>query len=163
MALQDEIGSRGEFIFCARIMDFCDRPLPYFRPHFLGEKAHTLDFWVELVGTDDRTLYFFAQVKTTRKALTRRGRRLRIELPDADLRRAARVPAPTYLVGIDERAETAYLLAVLAGMSGDLASIPTTFPLDRTNLPLLFAEVERYWSERDMTRRASVFSERELP
>src|SRR5262249_26960619 len=105
MAARDEIGSRGEFIFCARIMDFCGRSLPYFRPHFLGEKAQTLDFFVELLDTGERTLFFFAQVKTTRKALTRKDRRLRVEMAAADVRRASQVPAPTYLVGIDERTE----------------------------------------------------------
>ena len=90
MAARDEIGSRSEFIFCARIMDFCGRSLPYFRPHFLGEKAQTLDFFVELLDTGERTLFFFAQVKTTRKALTRKDRRLRVEMAVADVRRPPR-------------------------------------------------------------------------
>jgi hypothetical protein len=49
MAAQDDIGSRGEALFVARILNFCGRPLPYFRPRFLGEKARTLDYLVELV------------------------------------------------------------------------------------------------------------------
>jgi len=47
MAAQDDIGSRGEFIFCTRIMNFCGRDLPYFRSRFLGEKAQTFDYLVE--------------------------------------------------------------------------------------------------------------------
>jgi hypothetical protein len=80
MAAQDDIGGRGEAIFHARIMDFCGRPLPYFRPRHLGEKARTLDFFVELVDPGERLLFFFAQVKTTRKELTKKGKRLKVEM-----------------------------------------------------------------------------------
>jgi hypothetical protein len=160
MAARDDIGSRGEFIFCARIMDFCGRELPYFRPRFLGEKAQTLDYLVELVGTPGRTVFFFVQVKTTQQGYTRKGRRLRVGVSGADLRRLSQVPAPTYLVGIDEPGEVAYLLAVLEGMSKPISSLPTAFPLDRTNLGRLHQEVEQFWAGRDMARRRSVFSMR---
>jgi hypothetical protein len=156
---RDDIGSRGEFLFCARIMDFCGRSLPYFRPRFLGEKAQTLDFLVELVGTGDRTLFFFVQVKSTRQGYTRRGpRRLKVSVSGGDVRRFSRVPAPTYLVGIDEVQEVGYILAILAGTKEPIPSLPTDFPLDRANLPRLYQEVEQFWSGRDMARRHSVFS-----
>ena len=158
MAGRDEIGSRGEYIFCARIMNFCGRQLPYFRPHFLGEKAQTLDFFVELLDVGERTLFFFAQVKTTRKPLTRRDKRLRVEMAAADVVRASQVPAPTYLIGIDEQTEVGYLFPILDGMSSDVPSIPTAFPLDCTNLPRLHAEVEQFWTNRDMRRHTSTFS-----
>lgn len=158
MAARDDIGSRGEYLFSARIMNFCGQPLPYFRPRFLGAKAQTLDFLVELVGTGERTLFFFAQVKATRRPLTRKDRRLRVEIAADEVRRAAQVPAPTYLIGVDEQAEEAYIVPILDGMTRALPSIPTTFPLDCTNLPRLYAEVEQFWSSRDMRRRASVFS-----
>ncbi len=158
MAAQDDLGSRGEYLFSVRIMNFCGRPLPYFRPRFLGEKARTLDFLVELVGTGERTLFFFAQVKTTRKGYTKKERRLKVEMSGADVRRACLVPAPTYLIGIEEREEAAYLVPLLEGMTDDIASIPTTYPLDCTNLPRLYAEVEQFWSCRDMRHLTSVFS-----
>ena len=74
MAAQDYIGSRGESLFCVRIMNFCGRPLPYFQPRFLGEKTRSFDYLVELVEPEDRYLYFFAQVKATRKGYTKKGR-----------------------------------------------------------------------------------------
>jgi hypothetical protein len=42
-------------------------------------------------------------------------------------------------------------------MSDSLSSLPTDFPLDRTNLPRLFQEVKQFWASRDMARRQSVF------
>jgi hypothetical protein len=57
MAASDDIGSRGEYLFSALIMNFCGRPVPYFRPRFLGEKARTLDFLVELVDAGDQLLF----------------------------------------------------------------------------------------------------------
>jgi hypothetical protein len=144
-------------------MNFCGRSLPYFRPCFLGEKARTLDFYVELLDTGERTLFFFAQVKTTRKAPTKKDSRLRIEMTGEDVRRASLVPAPTYLVGIDENTEGGYLHPILDGMKHDIPSISTAFPLDRTNLPRLHAEVSQFWAGRDMKRQTSAFSESRRP
>lgn len=159
MDARDDLGRRGEIIFCARITDFCGRGIPYFRPYFLGEKARTLDFLVELVGAGERTCFFFVQVKTTRKGRTKAEGRLKVGLSGADVQHFALVPAPTYLVGIDEPQEAAYVLAILDGMDQPIASIPTAFPINCTNLPRLYDEVSRFWSDRDMARRSSVFSE----
>src|SRR4051812_32205474 len=104
MAAQDDIGSRGEFIFCTRVMNFCGRNLPYFRPRFLGEKAQAFDYLVELVDATRGAPFFFVQVKTTRKGYTK-GQRLKVGMTAADVRRFSLFPAPTYLVGIDEPGE----------------------------------------------------------
>jgi hypothetical protein len=154
---RDDVGGRGEHIFAARIMQFCGRPLPFFRPRFLGEKTETLDFLVELVGGAG-PMFFFAQVKATRKELTRRERRLRVGMTAADVRRAASVPAPTYLFGVDEPGEACYVVAILHGMTEAIHSIPTDHPVDCANLARLHDEVERFWSGRDMRRRTSVFA-----
>jgi hypothetical protein len=117
MGARDDIGSRGESIFSTRIMNFCGRPLPYFRPYFLGDKAQTFDYLVELVDAGDRTPFFFAQVKTTRKGYTKKHpRRLKVGMPGSDVKRFSLMPAPTYLVGIDEPGEVVYILAILEGM-----------------------------------------------
>ncbi len=160
MAAEDDIGNRGEAIFYLRITDFCGRGVPYFRPRFLGEKAQTIDYLVELVNAGARTPFFFVQVKATRKGRTKRGRspRLKVSVSSDDIRRLSLYPAPTYLVGIDEPAETGYILAVLEGMKDSLGSLPAQFPLDGTNLPLLYQEARQFWSSRDMTMRQSVFS-----
>jgi Domain of unknown function (DUF4365) len=158
MAARDDIGRRGEIIFCARVTNFCGRDTPYFRTYFLGEKAQTLDFLVELVSAAGQTRFFFAQVKTTQKGYTKRGRRLKVGMSGSDVGRFSRVPAPTYLVGIDEPRELAYILAVIEGMTDALPSLPTDFPLDGMNLPRLYDEVNQFWAGHDMARRSSVFS-----
>jgi hypothetical protein len=160
MAVRDDIGSRGEFIFCTRLMDFCGRDLPFFRPRFLGEKARTLGYLVELVSPRDRTAFFFVQVKATRQGYTKAGRRLKVGMSGSAVRRFSIIPAPTYLVGIDEPREVGTILAILHGMSEPVSSIPTDHPLDCTTLPTLYREVERFWTGRDMARRHSAFSAR---
>ena len=76
-----------------------------------------------------------------------------------DLRRASACPAPTYLIGVDEVGEAAYIFPILADMTKTIFSIPTKYPLDCTNLELLEEEVVRFWASREMSRRTSVFSE----
>src|SRR5260221_690622 len=128
MTARDEIGSRGEFIFSARIMTFCGRKRPYFVPYFLGEKAETFDFMVELVDAGDRTPYFFAQVRTTQKGYTRKNpRRLKVGMSATEVELLALKPAPTYLVGVDEPGDVGYLVGILEGMNTAISSIPTTF------------------------------------
>lgn len=161
MAARDDIGSRGEAIFYVRITDFCGRNQPFFRPRFLGEKAQTLDYFVELVGAGERTPFFFVQVKTTREGYTKRSQlpRLKVSFSRRDVRRLALYPAPTYAVGIGERQGIGYILAILGGMTAPIPSLPTNFALDRTNLRLLWEEVRQFWRGRDMNMRHSVFSE----
>jgi hypothetical protein len=73
MGITDFIGGRGEAIAFARLTKPCraDSDLPYFWPHFLGEKCETFDFLVELVDAGEMTPFFFVQVKTTRKEFHR--------------------------------------------------------------------------------------------
>jgi len=158
MAARDDIGSRGEFIFCTGIMNFCGRDLPYFRPRFLGEKAQTFDYLVELVSARGAP-FFFVQVKTTRKGYTKGRRHLKVGMSGTDVGRFSLMPAPTYLVGIDEPGEVGYIQAILEGMKEPIASVPANFPLDCVNLLRLHQEVEQFWTGRDMARRQSVFAE----
>src|SRR5438552_7744756 len=98
MEIADFIGGRGEAIAFARLARVCrtDDDLPYFWPHYLGEKCETFDFLVELVGAGDKTPFFFVQVKTTRKELTKAWLppRLRVEVAENDIRRMVAFPAP---------------------------------------------------------------------
>jgi hypothetical protein len=160
MVARDDIGSRGEAIFCVRITDFCGRKQPFFRPRFLGEKARTLDYLIELVGAGERTPFFFVQVKTTREGYRKRGRppRLKVGVSRRDVRRLSLYPAPTYVVGIDERQEVGYILAILGGMRSPIPSLPTNFPLHGPNLRLLWEEVRQFWEGRDMDMGQSAFS-----
>lgn len=68
------------------------------------------------------------------------------------------LPAPTYLIGIDENNETAYIIAVNEALKSDLSSLPVSFPLDATNLERLWDEVDSFWKSRDMILKSSVFS-----
>lgn len=91
MGITDVIGHRGQAITFARLARICrtDSDLPYFWPHYLGDKCQTFDFLVELVDAGEKTPFFFVQVKTTRKDFTKRQSppRLRIEVAEKEIRR----------------------------------------------------------------------------
>jgi hypothetical protein len=99
MGITDVIGGRGEAIAFARLTKSCrsDSDLPYFWPHFLGEKCDTFDFLVALIDAGEKTPFFFVQVKTTRKEFTKSQTppRLRVEVSEKDIRRMVAYPAPT--------------------------------------------------------------------
>src|SRR5262245_23487334 len=112
---RDDIGTRGEAIFRVRITDpYGPDRTPLFRPCHLGEKFPTLDFLVELVGLPEgREAYFFVQVKATTRGLTRgQPARLRVSVLQHDIDRMLVYPGPTYVVGVDCRAERAYIASV---------------------------------------------------
>src|SRR5262249_40931655 len=127
MGITDFLGGRGEAIAFARLARVwrADADLPYFWPHYLGEKCATFDFLVELVDAGEKTPFFFVQVKTTRKGLTRTQTppRLRVEVPEKDVRRMVAYPAPTYVVGVHEVEERAFIISVHGDMAETIPSI----------------------------------------
>ena len=82
MGVTDFIGGRGEAIAFTRLTQICTaKPnLPYFWPHYLGEKCETFDFLVELVGAGEMTPFFFAQVKSTRQKFNKAQTHLRVRV-----------------------------------------------------------------------------------
>jgi hypothetical protein len=159
MAIRDDIGSRGEAICFVLLTQFCGRPRPYFRPHFLGEKFPTLDYMVELVDGDHQSGFFFIQVRATREGYTGKGR-LKVKVSKDDLNRMAEYPAPVYVIGIDEVGEAGFLLSAHESSRTTLSSMPTDYPLNCENLKRLWEEVKSYWDHRDMRLEESYFSAR---
>ena len=161
MGIADVIGGRGEAIAFARLARVCrtDADLPYSWPHYLGEKCETFDFLVELVDAGERTPFFFVQVKATRMEFTktRMPPRLRVEGSEKDVRRMVAYPAPTYVVGVHEDEERAFIISVHGTMSEAIASITTAHELTCDVLRRLWDEVREFWQGREMARPASSF------
>jgi hypothetical protein len=142
---RDLSGKRGEFIASTRLLDFCGNPIPYFAPQPLDGKFPTYDLLVELTHGGTSKPYFFAQVKTTRPSGAKKRRSLKAELSAADVKAMIVCPIPTYLIGVDEVAEVAYILSIHGPIKGGIGTIPTTYPLDAGNLKVLHDEVSAYW------------------
>ena len=161
MDIADFIGGRGEAIAFARLARIwrTDADLPYFLPHFLGAKCELFDFLVELVDAGDRTPFFFIQVRATRKSYTRSQTppRLRVEVSKKDVRRMVLYPAPTYVVGVHEDEERAFIISVHGAMAEAIPSITTAHELTGTTLRRLWDEVRDFWQGRDMSRPNSSF------
>jgi hypothetical protein len=145
--MNDTLGARGESRFLVLITEPHDRQ-PIFRAQRLGEKWPATDFLVELVGGDGVAGFFFVQVKTTRQGYTERGRRLKVTVAQNTVARLASVPAPTYVVGIDDVDGTGYIVSANGERLTNVASVPSDFPIDRVNRERLWEEVRAYWSSR---------------
>jgi len=161
MGIADFIGGRGEAIAFTRLTRICraDTDLPYFWPHYLGEKCPTFDFLVELVDAGERTPFFFVQVRSTRKEYTKTHTppRLRVGVSEPDVRRMVAYPAPTYVVGVHEDQERAFIISVHGAMSEAIPSVTTAHELTCDTLRRLWDEVREFWQGRDMARLASSF------
>jgi hypothetical protein len=159
MGITDFIGGRGEAIAYLRLSRVCrDDDLPYFWPHYLGEKCETFDFLVELVDAGEQTPFFFVQVKATRKDYTKsQTPRLRVGVSEKDIRRMSSFPAPTYVVGVHEDEERAFVVSVHGDMRDALPSITTCHELTPETLKRLWDEVRAFWQARDMMRPTSRF------
>jgi hypothetical protein len=134
--------------------------IPYFNPIFLGEKNEALDYLVELTGIEIGTPFFFVQVKSTKLGYTSDvgNRRLRVKVPKESIEKIQRYPAPTYLVGVDDRKSRSFIMAILAGTPRGFSSMTTRYPLNCVNLRRLWCEVRDYWRGREMRMRSSFFS-----
>jgi hypothetical protein len=159
-AAGDDIGGRGEAIFIVQITNYHGRSRPYFRPHFLGEKFATLDYLVELLDAGPGTAYFFVQVKATARGYTKEDPpRLKVAVSQQDVGRMIRYPATTYVVGVDENQELAYIVSVHGTKGKKISSLPTRHRLEGENLQRLWEEVRSFWGARDMVRMTSFFSQ----
>lgn len=146
MSEADLVGHRGETIF--RFLVTRKDPDAYRlfdEPRFLGEKKATLDFYLEIRHASDVVPFAFFQVRATRRGYTSRGR-LRIRASARDLKRLAAFPAPTYIVGVDEHREHAFIVSASDARTGGFSSISTRYPLDQDVLRELWAEVAEYWA-----------------
>ena len=145
MTSRDLTGKRGEFIASGRLLDFCGNPRTYFDPHLLGEKFPTYDLLVELTSGSGSKPYFLAQVKSTRSGGRPGMTDLKVQVNAKDVRAMLVCPIPTYLIGVDEEAEIAYIVSIHGKITSGISSIPTAYPLDRNNLRILRDEVRAYW------------------
>jgi len=130
---------------------------PYFRPTYLGDNYQTFDYLVELVGSEAH--FFLVQVKSTRQGYRRgRGtRRLRVNVDREDVQRMVASPIPAYLVGIDEREETGYVLSMNEPRRAGLGGLPARHLLDCDNLERLWQEVRNFWASQNMVLAVSHF------
>ena len=155
---KDHLGKRGESIAFVRLTEVCQtNDLPFFLPFFLGEKTPLFDALVQLVEAGDVTPIFFAQVKSTREGYNESGR-LKVHVRKEDVEAMVKYPAPTYVIGIDEREEKAFIVSVFGTMDKTISSLSTAHPLNCTTLQILWDEVKDYWAGKQMDRRASVFT-----
>ena len=70
-------------------------------------------------------------------------------------------PIPTYLIGVDEKAEVAYIVSIHGKLTGGISSIPTAYPARSRQLRILRDEVRAYWrtlAARQKRRRPHSFS-----
>lgn len=161
MALSDDIGARGQALFFSMITRFCDRGRPLFSPCFLGDKFVGVDFLIELNDTGLSPCFFFVQVKATRQGYLIDDapiKRLRVKVSQEHMDRLRSYPAPTYVVGIDERTEQGFIIAVDVQSPSQIKSLPTQYPLTCQNMTLLWDEVRDYWRKHDMKLKDSIFS-----
>jgi hypothetical protein len=119
---------------------------PLFRATLLGDKYPTVDFLVDVLGRNDISLGFFiVQVKGTVTGLST-GARLSVAVSRDRFNLLVRLPAPTYLIGVDVIAETSYLVAAHKPRKTQVSSITKAYSLrDHAVKIKLYKEVLAFW------------------
>lgn len=144
----DQIGRLAELEAAAALSRPVGRPFyrPLFRAAPLGDKYPTVDFIVDVLGPKDVSRgFFFVQVKGT--AAVGAAARLPVEVSAERFNRLVRLPAPTYLIGVDVVAYRCYLVAAHRTRRAKVASITRQYPLDDDQVRLnLYREVLSYWA-----------------
>jgi hypothetical protein len=118
---------------------------PLFRATPLGDKYPTVDFLVDVLGPREESLaFFFVQVKGTASAPA--SGRLPVDVSQDRFNRLVRLPVPTYLIGVDVIAETAYLVAAHRRRRDPVASITRDYALRTDAVRIqLYEEVLAFW------------------
>jgi hypothetical protein len=155
----DQIGRLAELI-AARDLS---RPVkgrfgrPLFRAAPLGEKYPTVDFLVDLLDREDGSIgFFFVQVKGS--ASGRTVARLPIDVPIDRYNRLVRLPAPTFVIGVDVVEETSYLVAAHKKRKARVSSITRAYGLNDDGIKIrLYKEVLLFWrTNRPILRRTQL-------
>lgn len=132
-----------------------------FNIRFLEDELPHVDCVVELIGQKDYLPFFYVQLKSTKTGYTKKDKRLKVKFSQESIRGLSLYPAPTYIVGIDEKDETGYFVSANGENLGALSSIPTDFPINKPNRGTLWNEVNDFWYRARKIKFASKFVESE--
>ncbi len=157
----DDIGEFGEQLVAVEL----SRPVrrrsrcPLFRARHLGDKYPTVDFIVEvLLPSGLSGGFFFAQVKSTGHHRASVRPRLPVAVSKSRFNALVKLPAPTYVIGVDVNSERSYVVAAHKVRAAAVATISKAFNLrDDAVKSDLYREVRHYWQENRPTYFESRF------
>lgn len=149
------IGDRGEMIASNRLMEG-----GVFYVECIGGKTPTFDLLCRIVpqNVGDKPYQFLVQVKSSEKSnlYTKRENKIKTPVSTSDLHNLIDYPLPTYVAGVDIKAEKVYIAAAFDKSLGYSSSIPTTHclqhnsPHNVSNLDRLKLDVITFWQGLDI-------------
>ena len=101
-----------------------------FNIRFLDDNLPHVDCIVELVGQKDYLPFCYVLLKGTKAGYTKKDNRLKVKFSQESIAGLSLYPAPTYIVGIDEKKETGYIISANGEDNSSISSIPTEFPIN---------------------------------
>ncbi len=150
---RNEIGGRGENLFCLRITTG-----DIFRCYFLGDKAPVVDFLLEIADENHPYQCLF-QVKSTEKEnrYDKYHKSISTPVDPEKLIKLMARPLPTYVAGVDVLNEVIYIAPAFDSKI-KYTTIPTKIKLAHNekretikNLNLLKEDIIKYWISMDMS------------
>jgi hypothetical protein len=115
-----------------------------------------VDYLVELTEIREITPIFFVQVKSTAAVIV--NNRLAVSLPPKQKKALARIPGPTYLVGVHEPTRRAFIRAINNNSVQGVYEIPANHELTPYTLRVLYDEVKAFWKAQAFKPQRSAFS-----
>jgi hypothetical protein len=143
--MANELEQSVKDIFVALMTEAHSDDGAIFNIRFLDDYLPHVDCVVELIGQKDYLPFCYVQLKSTKMGYTKKDNRLKVKLAKESIDGLSLYPAPTYIVGIDEKEETGYLVSANGQDLGSMASIPTDFPINISNRGTLWNEVNDFW------------------
>lgn len=144
------IGNRGEMIASNRLMEG-----GLFYVECIGGKTPTFDLLCTIApqNVGEKPYQFLVQVKSSEKSdlYTHRNNRIKTPVTTSDLQALIDYPLPTYVTGVDIKAEKVYIAAAFDRTLRYGSSIPTGYclqhnsPSNASNLNNLKSDVITFW------------------
>ncbi|AFY52778.1 hypothetical protein Riv7116_0170 [Rivularia sp. PCC 7116] len=158
--MANELEQSVKDIFVALMTEAHSDDGAIFNVRFLDDLPH-VDCIVELIGQKDFLPFCYVQLKSTKTGYTKKDKRLKVKFPQESITGLSSYPAPTYIVGIDEKDETGYIVSANGDDLSSFASIPTDFPINKPNRGNLWNEVNDFWYRARKIKFNSKFVETE--
>ncbi len=155
----NHLGDRGEVIF-HNILTRYHGSRPLFRVHFLGDKWPLVDFICELEGTwKNQRPFFLVQVKATHRGFIADKSRLKVKIDHDHAWGIRGYKVPVYLVGIDARAERAFIVGAAGTRISSLSSLSCGTEVNQASRLVLWKEVRDWWPRVPRQRNWTHFRE----
>ena len=143
--LLDDVGRQGELTARKLLTTLRIDNKAWFDVAPLGDKWQTTDFYAELRPENNSVPVVLFQVKTAVKRVRKNAKFFKCQIHKKDITRMGQIPVPIYVLGVCEKSERVFAIAVAKTRKTGITKISTKNEITLQSLTALHADIVSWW------------------